>query len=882
MSKLFDRAKQIGLLHITDWLPDGRNMHGEWTAKNPTREDNNAGSFKVNLTTGKWVDNATDDKGGDSVSLYAYLNNKRQIESAKEILSRYDSSYFASDNDDFTPSETKTSYDGWEGYNYVSYKLKTDIPELNTRWYEDKWGKTQEKWEFYHKDRLVMIVVRFINGKTKQDKPFTLWSKGESVRWRCKAPQEKYPLWNLNELLEDKENRPIVLCEGQKAASRGKACQDLKKYIFTGWYGGAGNPQLTDWELLRGKKVYFFPDADNAGKAAIKKIREIEQIYDIELSVIHTPNGVPKGWDLADAIKDGTDIEELLNPTNKPESSHFIDDLKPPFDIVGTSGSDIIFYCHGSNRVQKYKDSGLTKNALMTLADREWWGKFYIKDGGGIAWEAAINDVIRKADLTPVFDFTRIRGTGAWKDGEDFVINTGEYLIVNGEKKQLHEKVGDYLYEKKGFIPYSCTDCLSDENAKLLINVLNNVSWTDKVAPYALAGWIALAPWGGLLRWRPHLWIIGPSGSGKSTIIEKVLTPFIVDEFGTRGDGLSTPSGIRQKLANSSVPFIGDEFESDNLKVADNIDQILKMFRSSSSGTDGAAILMGTADGQGQRFIVQSMALFASIGAAIKHGADFNRFTICELSTPLRNASAVEERKVNFLETEKAMQAFTRDYVRAFHARTYNNIDEILKCITIFRSVTTDITGSMRDGDQLGTLLAGAYMVEHNISATAYEAKEFLKEIGVEQFVNTGRKNDEELCLDEILSIKIEVVNRNGRINITIGEAINQYISYQEVENKPYDENDLPVLTRKSINMALGQAGFKIAMYENKLCLYVAKGHTFIQKALKNTAWKDIYVDSLKRLENVIEGKSNTRFAATQKRYLIVDLSDFYEDDIIF
>lgn len=876
---LFDRAKQIGLLHIKEWLPDGRNMHGEWTAKNPTREDNNAGSFKVNLTTGKWVDNATDDKGGDSVSLYAYLNNKRQIESAKEILSRYDSSYFASDNDDFSPSETKTSYDGWEGYNYVSYKLKTDIPELNTRWYEDKWGKTQEKWEFYNKDRLVMIVVRFINGKTKQDKPFTLWSKGDSVKWRCKAPQEKYPLWNLNELLEDKENRPIVLCEGQKAASRGKACQDLDKYIFTGWYGGAGNPQLTDWELLRGKKVYFFPDADNPGKAAIKKIREIEQIYDIELSIIHTPNNVPKGWDLADAINDGTDIEELLNPKNNPESAHFIDDLKPPFDVVGTSGSDIIFYCHGSNRVEKYKASTLTKNALMTLADREWWGRYYQKDGGGIAWEAAINDIIRKSDNSPIFDFTRIRGTGAWKDGNDIVINTGEYLIINGEKRELHEKVGDYLYEKKGFIPYRTSDTLSCENAKILTKVLNGIAWVDKISAAALAGWILLSPWGGLLRWRPHLWIIGASGSGKSTVIEKILTPFIIDEFGVRGDGLSTPSGIRQKLANSSTPFLGDEFESDNVKVADNIDQVLKMFRSSSSGTDGAAILMGTADGQGQRFVVQSMALFASIGAAIKHGADANRFTICELATPRKNM--IKQRQVDFLETEKLMLSFTRDYVRAFHARTYKNILEVLKCIDIFRSVTTDMLGSMRDGDQLGTLLAGAYMVEHDISASAYEAKEYLESMGVNNIEN-DRKTEEELCFDEILSIKIEVVNRNGRMNITLGEAINQYINYEEKKENSYDEDALPVLTRKSINMAMGQYGFKMAIGKNgEWCLYIAKGHTAIKRALKNTAWSDIYIDSLKRLENVTEG-SNTSFSGAQKRYIIVDLSNIYDDEILF
>ena len=41
---------------------------------NPTRPDRRAGSFKVNLRTGRWADFATGDKGGDAVSLAAYLS----------------------------------------------------------------------------------------------------------------------------------------------------------------------------------------------------------------------------------------------------------------------------------------------------------------------------------------------------------------------------------------------------------------------------------------------------------------------------------------------------------------------------------------------------------------------------------------------------------------------------------------------------------------------------------------------------------------------------------------------------------------------------------------------------------------------------------------
>lgn len=73
------------LLHR--WLPDGR-LHGqEWVARNPRRVDRNPGSFSVNVTTGRWADFATNDRGGDIISLAAYLFDLTQSEAAERIAS---------------------------------------------------------------------------------------------------------------------------------------------------------------------------------------------------------------------------------------------------------------------------------------------------------------------------------------------------------------------------------------------------------------------------------------------------------------------------------------------------------------------------------------------------------------------------------------------------------------------------------------------------------------------------------------------------------------------------------------------------------------------------------------------------------------------------
>jgi hypothetical protein len=67
------------------WFPDGRRQGHEWLARNPRRADRHPGSFSISLTTGRWADFATGDRGGDVVSLAAFVFSLRQAEAAREL-----------------------------------------------------------------------------------------------------------------------------------------------------------------------------------------------------------------------------------------------------------------------------------------------------------------------------------------------------------------------------------------------------------------------------------------------------------------------------------------------------------------------------------------------------------------------------------------------------------------------------------------------------------------------------------------------------------------------------------------------------------------------------------------------------------------------------
>ena len=72
------------------WLPDGRVVGNEFVARNPRRVDRHLGSFRINLSTGRWADFAIDVRGGDVVSLAAYLADLSQGEAARRLAAMLD------------------------------------------------------------------------------------------------------------------------------------------------------------------------------------------------------------------------------------------------------------------------------------------------------------------------------------------------------------------------------------------------------------------------------------------------------------------------------------------------------------------------------------------------------------------------------------------------------------------------------------------------------------------------------------------------------------------------------------------------------------------------------------------------------------------------
>ena len=72
---------------VVDWLGiGGGNDQGRvYLPLNPKRSDTKTGSFTINRDSGAWADFASGDKGGDLVSVCAYLHGIKQGEAAARL-----------------------------------------------------------------------------------------------------------------------------------------------------------------------------------------------------------------------------------------------------------------------------------------------------------------------------------------------------------------------------------------------------------------------------------------------------------------------------------------------------------------------------------------------------------------------------------------------------------------------------------------------------------------------------------------------------------------------------------------------------------------------------------------------------------------------------
>lgn len=228
-------------------------------------------------------------------------------------------------------------------------------------------------------------------------------------------------------------------------------------------------------------------------------------------------------------------------------------------------------------------------------------------------YDKAFFNLLEQCSKIGTFWAERFRGPGVW-------IDEGKVKFHKGDR---FEKTSEHYYaaDPRGFISPEKGNVL--EYAQHFYVELSQAYGKDTAS--ALLGFVVSALAGGSLKWRSHLWLTGPRGVGKTTvwkILSEVFAGHAVDV-----EGRSSAAGIRQHVKASARPVLVDEAEPGTMRWEGQ--GLIMLARASSSGAEQ---VLGTPDGKGCSFRLNSSFCFASINPPAMNAADATRFHIVRLN----------------------------------------------------------------------------------------------------------------------------------------------------------------------------------------------------------------------------------------------------------
>ena len=736
-------------------------------------------------------------------------------------------------------------------------------------------------------------------------------------RWRWKSLPEPRPLYGLDELAA-KPGANVLVAEGEKAADAARRL--LPKLAVITWPGGCKALHKADWSPLAGRKVLVWPDADAPGLHAAdgvtingrfrKGVAQLAAEAGAEaVKVVQPPDGVPEGWDAADAEADGWDTQRTmahLRAALRDPAPHVVEEQGPdagpgpadqepqpeagpgpagqeqppayddapqgfdefpdertdvggwqsmaPFRILGYDHELYYYMPREKRQVVALTPSQHSKANLITLANLGWWERTF-PGRRGADWDAALNALVQASHAAGTFDPARIRGRGAWWDDGTPVLHLGDCVVVGGERRPVHDIDTRYVYEVAPPMRANFDDPLPSAEAVRLLQLCEMLNWEKPINAKLLAGWVMLAPICGALNWRPHIWLTGSSGSGKTWVMEHIVRRGVGDA-GLFVQSATSEAGLRQSLGHDARPVVFDEAEGETAKARTGIETVMQLMRQASS-ENGAVIVKGSANGQAMSYRIRSMFAFASIGVGVQQYSDKSRVSILGLR---RNndpgaADRFAKLKAAWLETMRP------EYVERLHARAFRMIPVIRANAETFAIAAAEAIGEQRIGDQVGALLAGAYALHSTREITLDEAREWVRRQDWHDEAALQEQRDEEMCLQALMEHTVRVQGANTTHDRTIGE-----LAALAVE-AAYDTE----IGRTAADDALRRHGFRVT--DDNKGLYVSTTHTAIKRILSDTPWVANWGRIIERLDGAEKAASAVRFTSgSRSRAVLVPL----------
>ena len=503
-----------------------------------------------------------------------------------------------------------------------------------------------------------------------------------------------------------------------------------------------------------------------------------------------------------------------VKPDMEPDTVGPSEDDVEPLSVVRPLGHNrqrYYFFPKVGGQVVEFSAGALGNiQNLYQLAPRRFWDMHYNPEGkasdSSITSLASAN-LMEECQRQGVFQLDNARGVGVWLDEGQVVVNCGDVLVGDGFKVRPSEYTGKNVYESGlKVIDIDCTP-LTDGESMRVRSILNKLSWKRSQYADLLAGWIVVASVGSALSWRPHIIVTGQKQAGKSTVMDFIVKGILGDIAIKRG-GSTTEAGVRKAIGISGRPFVIDEFESENQSEKNNVEKIMSLIRKSSSGEE--------IENANTKFMARSCFCTAAINPMLHHGADVDRHTVLEL---VPDGSAGSRERYSRLISD-IHNTFTPEFSKRLLKRTVDNMDVLLANIKTFTAAAAAAFGNQRQGDQLGPMLAGCYMLTTTRQITRDQADAWIAEKDWGWHDAQQDMTDAEKLVMHIMAARVRFDSMGRGMESSIGELVSR-------------ANDIGDTEQKTADAALRGYGLKI----DGDWLLVANTSPQMSKILRDTPW---------------------------------------------
>lgn len=331
----FDEVKRLALDNIDDlvesWFPDGEQRGKEYVTLNILRDDENLGSFSINLETGTFADFADDNvRGGNLLDLACFRFGLKPYAAARGILYQLGkiddaSAAFAAIEDRVKPTSSKIGKVKKSAADDLGEPL-IPVPANAPKAPSAKFYKASKVYEYRSLTGALNLYMRRYDEPDgrKHFSPLSCFHVDGELKWESGGPKTNRPLYGLERLGKADASARIVILEGEKSADEAqKIFSDC--VCMTSAFGSNAPTEKSDWTPLRGRDVVVWRDLDEAGAKyqehvakALVTLGCTVSVVDVEVLALMTPDGSrqkseapKKGWDCADAAEEWADLDAL-------------------------------------------------------------------------------------------------------------------------------------------------------------------------------------------------------------------------------------------------------------------------------------------------------------------------------------------------------------------------------------------------------------------------------------------------------------------------------------------------------------------------------------------------------------------------------------------